>query len=501
MTKSLNQIILFVCSIALFAACNGAVAQTQSNMPECLVGAFEGPTGEVQAHAFKINFNGRPAIGDLDNDGWPDYVISSRNRIAAYDVCGNTFWDIKADTNWDYPKHSFWNYTTYGYIGDADGDGKAEFLHIGSDWRTLFIRDGRTGGLKYRVDLPGDEQWMYVVLARRADDRNGAATRIVAASASCDPTVSVISIDMRADSPKVEWYQRKAVHGQGMFMYPPPQTANLDGVGGDEIFHGTLALDQEGGFIWLADANSRTGNRGIHAFTVRDIDPTTAGLEAVYSLYGPPSGHPSIIAYGYDSAQNEIWAAHSPHANRHPHQHAVGDFFPQARGLETVVRNSDGYNHWIINSQGKLLRQGWRVHPGWEGDGEYVQAIEWDDTTGTEILYVERHMSVVSSQAVRPRLRVVSPLNDRPLTPIFGGGMMEDPQAWVGQSNQANFNPYEAAVLVVDLFNDGREELFTWGGNRITIFYNSGKTPAPRKWQDQDYRMLKKLSCPLYSPR
>ncbi|WP_028583133.1 hypothetical protein [Desulfogranum mediterraneum] len=487
----------FLCA----AARSEAIPPEPSPLPECLAAAFEGPGGEVRAHSFAIDFNGRPAVGDLDNDGWPDYVISSKERIAAYDVCGRKIWDIKAGTNWEYPGHFFWNYTTYGYVGDADGDGATEFLHIGSDWRTLFVRDGRSGRVKYSYALSRDERWMYVFLARRGDDQDGAATRIVVASASYDPTVSLASIDLRGGCPRLEWQQRRAVHSQGMFMYPPPQTADLDGSRGDEIFHGALALRGNGELLWLADANSRTDNRGIHAFTVRDIDPSRPGLEAVYSLYNPLPGEPSIIAHGYGAGGKEIWESHSPHRNRHPHQHAVGDFYPGSEGQEILVRNGDGYNHWLLNCKGELLRRGWRVHPGWDGDGEYVQAVEWDHRAGTEVLYVERHMKVVRHRAVRPRLRVVSPLEQVPLTPIFGGGRMDDPQEWVGESRKGDFNPYEAAVLVIDLFNDGREELLTWGGNQVAIFYNSGSMPVPRRWNDQSYRMFKKISCPIYSPR
>ncbi|MCB0384437.1 MAG: hypothetical protein KDD43_03520 [Bdellovibrionales bacterium] len=472
--------------------------------PSCLKGLFASNAGTLKKLDIPIAFNGRITFGDLDNDNYPDFVVAQRNRIAAYTVCGQKLWEVNVATNWDWSPHYFWNYTTFGVVGDADGDGKGEFLHIGGDWRTVYVRDGKSGQIKQQHQMPAIQEWMYVALARRSGETER-ATRVVvlgpASGSKYGSLVDAVSFDIRGGSFKQEWSYRRAMKDGGRFIYPPPQVANLDGRGGDEIFHGTHAISESGQNIWLVNADGIAVG-GIHALTVRDLDPARAGLEAVFSAYGPHGGQPSLLGYGYSTGRNEMWRAYSPHSERHPHQHTTGDFFPNLPGLEVLARNANGFNHWFTDTKGKIARANWRVNPGWNGDGEYVHSIEWDSKTGTEVLYLERHVTQVNNNAVRSRFVVVSPINDQRLTDAFGGGVMENPSGWTGYNSRGGFfNPYEAAAIAVDLIGDGREEVLTWGGGKITIFYNSGNENVPRRWTDIGYRSFKSINGPLYSPR
>jgi hypothetical protein len=288
--------------------------------------------------------------------------------------------------------------------------------------------------------------------------------------------------------------------GRAISVYLSPQTANLDGTGGDEILYGALALDGTGKQLWRFDVDGMSVLSALHAATAADLCPERPGLEVVYSVYAPKRGQPSLVAYGADS-KGEIWRAYSPHSERHPHQHAVGDFDPNDVGLETIARNGNGLNHWIVNSCGQVVRRDWRVHPGWDGAGEYVQAVDWDGKPGTEVLYLERHVASDGTHAIRSRMVVVSPITDHPLTPQFAGGVMEDTRHWTGVTGKEYFNPYESAALVVDLIGDGREEILTWGNYRIQVYFKNGDERVAKRWGNPDYEMLKKVSCYLYSPR
>ena len=467
--------------------------------PACLEGLFSGTPGELAELTIPIDFNGRPAIGDLDGDGFPDFVISRRDRIAGYTTCGEKLWDLPTQTNWDFPGHYFWNLTTYGYIGDADGDGAPEFLHIGGDWRTLLVYDGATGALERTIPLPGGADWMYVMLGRRADDRGDAATRVVVAGPAYASHFNVAAYDLRADEAAQEWAFSQPM-GAAISVYLTPQAADLDGQGGDEIFYGTLALRETGEKLWQFDVGGMSQLSAIHASTVADIDPARPGLEAVHSVYAPHNGQPSLVAYGPE-VNDEIWRTYSPHSELHPHQHAVGDFDVDRPGLEVLARNANGLNHWMTDAQGAVIRPNWRVPPGWENAGEYVQTIYWDAEPGAEVLYLERHVSNDGVHAIRSRMVVVSPADDSLRTPVFAGGVMEDTRTWTGVSDQEYFNPYEGAGLVVDMIGDGREEIFTWGDGAVTIVYNTGDAGVPRRWADTDYQIFKKISCYLYSPR
>jgi len=467
---------------------------------KCLDDAFDGKVGSLKSIDIPVDFNGRPSFGDLNNDGAPDLIVANRDRIAAYTVCGENLWSENYKTNWDYGGHYFWNLTTFGYIGDADGDGKSEFLHFSSDWRTLVIRDGATGKIEKTIGLAGGTKWMYVFLARRSGESGSTATRVIVASPSYQRDVYIASLDIRQANYKLEWTYHNNTSNQGNFVYLSPQAANLDGQHGDEIFFGTIALNENGHLIWMADANSYTQNRGVHASTVKDLDPTSPGLESVFSVYVPNGNNPSIFAYGAATGNREKWRAYSPHSEKHPHQHTVGDFEPQRSGLEVLMRNGNGFNHWMTDGAGNIIRPNWRVNPGWQGSGEYVQGIEWDHLEGTEVMAIERHVGFSGANAKRSRYSIISPINNNVIVPAFGGGIMEAP-TWVGKSNNNNLNPYESGVIAVDLIGDGREEVLTWGNRKFTIYYNSGNAKVNKRWGNSDYMSLKKISCPLYSPR
>jgi len=466
-------------------------------LPHCLASATEGPADELRRHDIALRFMGRFTVGDLDADGLPEFVVARRDRIAAYDLCGRVLWDREARTNWDYRKHYFWNWTSYGYVGDADGDGDSEYLHIGDDWQTLFVRDGATGEVERRIFLPPG-RWMYALLGRRAGEQGNTATRVFAASIAYHVDVEVAAYDIRGTTTTAEWTYHGPKSRVGTFAYAPPQAADLDGAGGDELAFGTLALDESGEELWAYNTWP-LGHGGMHTQNVRDIDPAAPGLESVISVYQPRSDDsPALISYSNQSRPNEHWRSFSPDSNRHPHQHTVGDFDPASPGLEIVARNGNGFDHWMVDASGKVLRTDFRVDPGWQRSGELVVAVEWDHEPGTELLYIERHVA----RHMKPRLAVVSPQEHRRVTPVFSGGSGE-PIDWYGITrNPYSINgPYEGAAHPVDLFGDGREEIVTWGADRITIYYNSGHAGVPRRWGEAAYMQRKKLWCSVYNPR
>ena len=516
-----------VLGIAVYILSTGVIdaktvngSESEENKPadrlECLSGLFSGETGTLKAHAIDLEFTGRITVGDLNSDDSPDFVVSNRDKMAAYDLCGNLLWQRQADTNWDHTNHVYWNWTSYGYIGDADGDGAAEFLHIGSDWRTLYVREGKNGLVKHSIDLGDTVKWMYVLLGHRSEEPEDKATRIFVTGSP--GYKNIMAIDIRGESPAVEW-----VYSQSRLQnaYMPPLVANIDDTPGDEVLHSTTAVDENGNQIWRHSFSRFSVIGAAHTLTVKDINPQKPGLEAVFSVYGPKKGRPSLISYANYKPNDIYWRAFSPYMNRHAHQHTVGDFDVNTAGLETLARNNDGVNHWLVDSQGQLLASKFRL-PGTKlpadwNSGELVQGIEWDEIPGTEVLYTERHVSFREL----PRLVVTS--SKRPIdmkTRIFHGGIditrrdndpaladKPDPtfQSWFGYVNREprynNDGPYEGAAHAIDLFGDGREEVLTWGAKKILIYYNSGDAGVEKRWGQPQYMKLKKLWCNVYNPR
>ena len=88
--------------------------------------------------------------------------------------------------------------TTYGYVGDVDGDGASEFMFMSADWHTVHVHDGKTGNRKVSVPLPDSTRWMYTFLARRAEDTGRQATRLVVCSAAYASRFDIAAYDLRA---------------------------------------------------------------------------------------------------------------------------------------------------------------------------------------------------------------------------------------------------------------------------------------------------------------
>ena len=98
----------------------------------------------------------------------------------------------------------------------------------------------------------------------------------------------------------------------------------------------------------------------------------------------------------------------------------------------------------------------------------------------------------------KPRLRVTSVESNSVLTPIFSGGAGS--AGWRGVSKEDN-SPYEGGAHVVDLFGDGREEILTVGGGKISIVYKPGGSRVKKKWSNSNYRKRKKIWTQVYNPR
>lgn len=423
----------------------------------------------VAVKQFPVAFDGRLSIGDLDRNGSPEIVVSNRNKLAAYNLSGTKLWQVPATTNWDYPRHYFWNWTSYGYIENGN------FLHIGADWKSLYVRDGKSGTVNKVIPLPAG-QWMYTL----ADENTAYAF-----TPSYYEDAAIAAVDTK--SGQVSWVYNISRERAGLFAYMPPILFD------DKIAFGTITLNENGQELRIYN-DTIYGLGGIHTLTVRDIDPDKSGLESIVSVYGPRPGQPSLVAYSQSSTA-KLWANFSPHKEKHPHQHTVGDFLPGSPGLEIVARNNSGFNHWLVSAKGETIRPNIRVDPGWSGDGEYVYAIYWDESPATELLYLEGHVN----KAWKPRLRVTSVESNSVLTPIFGGGAGST--GWRGNSKEDN-SPYEGGAHVVDLFGDGREEILTIGGGKISIFYKpSGPKVVKKKWSDSNYRKRKKIWAQAYNPR
>lgn len=479
-------------------------------LPECLPKAdANSRNGKVGRLTIDLAFPGRYTVGDVNNDGRPDIVVSSSNRVAAYDVCGDKLWDRPASTNWEINNHIYWAWTTYGWVGDPFGGKENKFLHIGADWRTLYIRNGLTGEIEKEMDL-GNGKWMYVLLGQRKGEDGSTGTRVY--TVAPPGTNRIKAFDFRNGKNKVEWeVNRPRIQN----AYLAPLVSDIDNSGEDSILHGTIGVSPYGKLLWT---HSMSGSviGAAHTLNVGDLDTRKPGKEVAWSVYAPRKGEASIITIAQSKPQSYNWTVASPVGDLHPHHHFVGDFYPSIPGDEILVRNGNGIDHWTVDGRGKIISSKIRMNsdPFPKGWGtSTVQGIQWDGEDGLEILYSERHTDFKEIPSA-----FIATVGRQKISRFFHGGFDIDkldkdpkllskpsPANWMPYVDRGveheNDGPYEGNVQAVDMFKDGREEIVAPGDNQIHIYYNSGKHDANPLWGNADYMKTKKLKVSVYNSR
>lgn len=467
----------------------------------CLDGAFDGPTGTLKMLRVPVEWPGRITVGDLDHDGIPDIVVARRHALAAYNVCGKQLWKKANRADWDNVNvertaghdegHVYHNWTSFGWIGDANGDGTNEYMNIAEDRRTLIIRDSATGKVEVGFDL-GPGQWRYVMVAKMAD---GSPRVFVTAKPG---RLKMKSLDLR-DGLSVDW---SVDHSYRLTHYVPPQVADINADGSDDLYHGSAAVDGRTGALLWRYGFGQHGIGGAHTGSVRQVDPSTPRLETVVSVYSPKSkSEPSLVIV--DGRGN---IKKSFHGGDHPHAHAVGDFQPNRPGLETFARG-DGQDHWMIDKDGNVIANVNlpRLHSRWGEDwgddaGELIQTIQWNGGPEDELLLVERHVNLRNI----PMMAVVGA---KPITRVFHGGIDvrrtdPNPLGWYGKVKEiSDDGPYEGGAHVVDMIGDGREEVVALAHDQIVVYFNSGDAGVPKKWGDHAYMTRKKQWVQVYNNR
>ena len=82
---------------------------------------------------------GPPTLADFTGDGLPDVAVANSDRVAVYTTSGDRVW---SEPITDISSHAL------GLMAfDFEGDGRTELVY--ADEVALFVRDGRTGALRY----------------------------------------------------------------------------------------------------------------------------------------------------------------------------------------------------------------------------------------------------------------------------------------------------------------------------------------------------------------
>jgi len=269
-----------------------------------------------------IGFASPPAIGDLDDDGYPEIVVAREYDssffavgdyvLAAYDYSGAQIWESEHFTGDDF------DYATAVHISDMDHDGSPEVIA----GRVILNADGSTRGVGAHgrgcygqtvlggysidessvsavadLDLDGTEE-LIVGDARYSPDGD---TLFYDASAD-DAMIGVANLD---DDPEGEVVAItgntvRAIDTDGSVMWgpttipganilAPPAIDDIDGDGEPEIItaggNHVVAYNADGSVLWTAAGHDETGASGASIFDFEgDGQPEVAYIDEIEML-------------------------------------------------------------------------------------------------------------------------------------------------------------------------------------------------------------------------
>jgi hypothetical protein len=116
---------------------------------------------------------GAPTIADMTNDGFPEIGVAASTTYTVFDRFGNILWSA--------PIQDSSSRTTGSSVFDFNGNGKAEVVY--GDELKLRIFEGDTGSVLYEVDKSSCTTFEYPVVADANGD--GRANIVAVANASC----------------------------------------------------------------------------------------------------------------------------------------------------------------------------------------------------------------------------------------------------------------------------------------------------------------------------
>jgi hypothetical protein len=325
------------------------------------------------------------AFADLDGDGALDFVIKQPNqttdpgvwqkstdtfKVEAYRSDGKFLW--RHDLGWNI-EQGIWYSPMVVY--DFDGDGKAEVavktaptnkdyrnatgrVLDGPEWCSVF--DGMNGREICRVDwIPRGNvsDWGDAVGNRASRHMLGLAyldgktpSLLVHRGTYTTMRVDAYNLVDRKLVKVWSWngeHENPPVRGQGLHGI---QVADIDDDGRDEVILGSVALDDNGKFLWS------TGLGHADACYVADIDPARPGLEIIYGI--EPRQRSNAICLVEARTGKLLWGCQHPTTHVHS-QGLLADIDPDHPGMEFYAGEKQLPDRWLYSARtGRLLSTG-----------------------------------------------------------------------------------------------------------------------------------------------
>jgi hypothetical protein len=408
-------------------------------------------------------------VADVNDDGQPDFLVTTPGHLAVYDNRGRKLWiertdlvvSVKSESN-GLPGH----HGPGVAAGDVDGDGQCEVVFLTRD-RTLHVLDGATGAQQAtaRPPVPASaERWELAMIADfrghggdrdillQATNKSGYRTGKYLAAYAYEDLI-------KGDRPL--WTNDSFVS----CAHNGARLADINRDGRDDVL-GTTILGADGKLLVRA-----VPFRGhMDSVFVADVQPELPGLEVILLEEG--SNYVQVLGVG-----GSVWRSHF--RNQEPQNAAVGRF--QAGSGEIFIWCRSRYNThqkpFVFNSRGKKVFDYAMddVAPdSWTKSGvEVIHTIDWTGGRQQLACAKERHTS--------GDVCLFEPLTGRFVK---------------------RFAEQADRLYVADVTGDWREEIIVLRGNELHVYQNNERNPRPnesRLWKDRNYCRRKQCHN-YYSP-
>ena len=287
---------------------------------------------------------GTPIIGDLNNDGKPDFIVNGEDNISAYDNSGFLMWQQAISSlNLSY----IW-WAIYCRPIDINNDGDVDVVGMVVIEDTLYLAalNAMTGQVFAKMEMPELPSGWQFDTTQIANLRGLNSPQDIIIKSTVGQYVPFKLTAYKFEDGNFHQYWEFASNsGETRAGCHRPKVCDIDGDGCDEILFGHWTLEENGTIKWEKPFGYFDDNNHIDSIRPGDIIPSNPGIEIAYS-----SGNVIL-----DSNGNLIWRK-DEYRNFDGQSVALAEMRLDLPGLEVLIAYQEPRNdERLFSSDGTLL--------------------------------------------------------------------------------------------------------------------------------------------------